>query len=189
MNIVQIGCHDGDDHVFEFIKYNKNKIKRAILVEPLAEKITQAKEKYKDYNFVEFYECAIVDTFEDTEISFFYPEDLTHSQIASINLDHVKNFRSDIKEVKVKCINIQKFLEDLNLQKIDRFYIDTEGLDCKLIKQIDFNAYDIDYIEYEYIHSDGIHKYGENGIEAENKLIQLGYNKILNPPFNVIFNK
>lgn len=44
-------------------------------------------------------------------------------------------------------------------------------------------------IEYEYINSDGIHKYGENGIKIEEKLIKLGYNKILNPPFNIIFNK
>jgi FkbM family methyltransferase len=189
MNIIQIGCHDGNDHVFEFIKYNKNKIKRAILVEPLPEKIFQAKERYNCYDFVEFHECAIVDSFENAEISFFHPEDLIHSQISSINFDHVKNFRSDIKEIKVKCVNIQKFLDNLNLQKIDRLYIDTEGLDCKLIEQIDFNKYDIDYIEYEYIHSDGIHKYGENGIKIEEKLIKLGYNKILNPPFNIIFNK
>lgn len=189
MNIIQIGCHDGDDHVFEFIKCNKNKIKRAILVEPLGEKLKEAKIRYKDYEFVEFYECAIVDFFDKQEISFFHPEDLVHSQIASINFNHTKSFRSDIKEIKVKCINIQKFLESLSIQKINRFYIDTEGLDCSLINQIDFDKYDIDYIEYEFIHSDGIHKHGKNGIELENKLLKLGYNKILNPPFNVIFNK
>lgn len=189
MNIIQIGCHDGNDHVFEYIKYNKNKINRAILVEPLPEKINEAKEKYKNYKFVEFHECAIIDSFDKKEISFFYPEDLIHSQIASINELHVKNFRSDVKEIKVKCINIKDFLKTLNIKKINRFYIDTEGLDCNLIKQIDFLNYEIDYIEYEYIHSDGIHQYGENGIEVENMLLNFGYNKILNPPFNVIFNK
>lgn len=189
MNIIQIGCHDGNDHVFDFIKYNKNKINRAILVEPLSEKIKEAKEKYKDYKFVEFHEYAIVDCFDKEEISFFYPEDLVHSQIASVNFDHTKTFRSDIKEIKVKCLNIQKFLDSLGITNIHRFYIDTEGLDCSLIKQIDFDKYSIDYIEYEYIHSDGVHSYGKNGIELENKLLQLGYNKIMNPPFNVIFNK
>lgn len=189
MNIIQIGCHDGNDHVFEFISQNERNIERAILVEPLPEKIKEAQTKYKNFNFVEFHEVAIVDFEDKEEISFFFPRDLIHSQISSTSFNHVANHRSDIEEIKVKCISIKKFLNKINLSEIDRFYIDTEGLDCKLIKQIDFTKYNIKYLEYEYVHSDGINTFGQNGIFVENMLLNLGYKKNNNPPFNVIFYK
>lgn len=189
MNIIQIGCHDGNDHVFQFVSENYETIDRLILVEPLKEKLKEAKIKYQNFKFVEFFELAIVDSEDQDEISFFFPEDLIHSQISSIDINHVLRHRQDVKEVKVKCLNIKKFLDSLNLSKIDKFYIDTEGLDCKLIKQIDFNKYSIDYIEYEYIHSDGSYTFGQNGSEVQNMLLNLGYNKIEHPPFNVAFYK
>lgn len=189
MNIIQIGCHDGNDHVFQFVSENSHAIDRLILVEPLSEKIKEAKIKYQDFQFVEFFELAIVDFEDKDEISFFFPEDLIHSQISSIDINHVLRHRLDVKEIKVKCLNIKKFLDSLNLSKIDKFYIDTEGLDCKIIKQIDFQKYSIDYIEYEYIHSDGSYTFGQNGSDVQNMLLNLGYNKIEHPPFNVVFHK
>jgi FkbM family methyltransferase len=189
MNIIQIGCHDGDDHVFNFISSNRDKISRAVLVEPLHEKIEEAKIRYKDFKFVEFLELAVVDFEGKNEVSFFFPEDLRHSQISSISLSHVEKHIGGVKEIKVKCLNIKDFLIRLNMPTIDRFYIDTEGLDCKLIKQIDFSKYDIRYLEYEYVHSDGTDCYGENGRSVELMLLLMGYQKTHNPPFNVVFNK
>lgn len=189
MNIIQIGCHDGNDHVFEFVSKNSHSIDRLILVEPLGEKLEEAKIKYQDFKFVEFFELAIVDFKDKEEISFFFPENLIHSQISSIDINHVLRHRQDVKEIKVKCLHIEDFLDSLNILKIDKFYIDTEGLDCKIIKQIDFQKYSIDYIEYEYIHSDGSYTFGQNGSDVESMLLNFGYKKIKNPPFNVIFYK
>lgn len=187
MNIVQIGCHDGNDHVFDFISQNSSIISKAILVEPIPENLKKARLKYKDFNFVEFREIAIVDNENKEEISFFCPEDLKHSQTASTDIKHVLRHESNVKELKVKCKSISKFLQEINFPIIDRLYIDAEGLDCTIIKQINFSKHDIRYIEYEYIHSDGSYHFGSNGIQVEQMLLNLGFKKTKNTQFNVIF--
>src|SRR5207249_330737 len=53
LNIIQIGCFDGDDHVFKFISENASQIHRAVLVEPLLAKLREAEARYRDYTFVE----------------------------------------------------------------------------------------------------------------------------------------
>jgi FkbM family methyltransferase len=186
MNIVQIGCHDGNDHVYKFINENLAFIKTAHLIEPIKENLLKAVDLYKNFEFVNLHELAIVDNDLINEIEIFYPEDINESQTASILKSHSQYFQSNLKSVIVSCQSLNKFFKLNNINDIDRLYIDTEGLDCKIIDSIDFNLYNIKYIEYEYIHSDGTHQSGKMDKYIENKLITHGYQIFDSPPFNKI---
>src|SRR5439155_3968002 len=108
LNIIQIGCFDGDDHVFKFISENASQIHRAVLVEPLLAKLREAEARYRDYPFVEFHNVAVVDTHGISETPFYFPRDLVHGQISSLNSEHVRKHRDDLEEVVVKCVHVEK---------------------------------------------------------------------------------
>jgi FkbM family methyltransferase len=189
MNIVQIGCHDGDDHVFEFISSNSKNISKAYLIEPLSENCRKARERYSNFNFVEIIEAAIVEDENISNIEIFYPENIEQSQTTSIFRNHAEKHQDKVLSKFVDCFTISKLFENKNLQTINRLYIDAEGLDCKIINSINFTKHNIGYIEYEYTHSDGTDQFGEFGKNIENKLNDLGYTIRNSPPFNKIAEK
>lgn len=186
MNIIQVGCHDGNDHVYKFICENKNFINSVHLIEPIKENLIKAIELYKSFNFINFHNIAIVENDSTNEIEIFCANDIKESQTASIFKSHSSYFQSNINSRIVSCCNLNKFFKNNNIYNIDRLYIDTEGLDCKIIDSIDFSLYNIEYLEYEYIHADGTHIHGKMDKEIENKLISYGYKIKDSPPFNKI---
>jgi FkbM family methyltransferase len=185
MKIVQIGCYDGDDHVYDYISSNIGKITEAHFIEPFSEALELAKKKYTGFDFVKFYEMAISDQ-EVDEVEFFYPANVQEGQTSSINKEHSKLFQTETLSKKIVATTLNKFLEVNKLFIIDRLYIDTEGLDCQILNNLDLNKYDISYIEYEYVHSDGTHNFGVNGQKLERKLESFGYKIYNSPPFNKI---
>jgi FkbM family methyltransferase len=191
MNIIQIGCFDGNDDVYTFVSQNYTNINKLILVDVLEEKIQEAKQIYSKYTFVDYLNIAIVDDDNIKNIVIYKPKNLVHGQLTSIYKHNISKFFQDteIEQFSIDCISINKLFNKFYLKHIDRLYIDTEGLDCKIINSIDYELYDINYIEYEYVHSDGIDTYGDYGIKTENNLIRLGYKKQYKPPFNIIFQK
>lgn len=191
MIIVQVGCFDGDDDVYKFVMQNKDKINRLIIVEPLLAKLKEAKARYAKLNYLESFNIAIVPDENIKKITLYYPKDLNHAQLTSFNKDNVRKFFSDqdISSFEIEALTINKLFSNLKLKNIDRLYVDTEGLDCKIILSLDLMKYNIKYIEYEYVHCDGVNNYSETGHKTESLLLSLGYNKILSPPFNVIFQK
>lgn len=191
MNIVQIGCFDGNDDVYSFVSQNYMNIKKLILVDVLEEKIQEAKKRYSRYAFVDYVNIAIVDNDNIKNIVIYKPKNIVHGQLTSIYKNNISKFFQDpeIEQFDIDCITINKLFEKFYLKHIDRLYIDTEGLDCKIINSINYELYTINYIEYEYVHSDGVDTYGDYGIKTQNNLIKLGYKKQYKPPFNVMFQK
>lgn len=189
MNIVQVGCHDGNDHVFEFISSNFENISKAYLIEPLHENYLKAVEKYKQFKFVEVIEAAIVDDENLSTIEIFYPENIDQSQTTSIYKNHAEKHQDKVLSKNVNCFTLSSLFKNKEIKTIDRLYIDAEGLDCKIINSINFSEFDIKYIEYEYTHSDGTDTFGEFGESIENKLNNLGFKIRKNPPFNKIAEK
>jgi FkbM family methyltransferase len=191
MNIIQIGCFDGNDDVYTFVSQNYTNINKLILVDVLEEKIQEAKQIYSKYTFVDYLNIAIVDDDNIKNIVIYKPKNLVHGQLTSIYKNNISKFFQDteIEQFNIDCISINQLFKKFYLKDIDRLYIDTEGLDCKIINSIDYKLYNINYIEYEYVHSDGIDTYGDYGIKTENNLIGLGYKKQYKPPFNIIFQK
>ena len=191
ITILQIGCFDGNDDVYKFVLQNSSIIDRLILVEPLLPKLEEAKVRYSGFRGVEFFNIAIVPDLTIPNITLYHPTDLKHAQLTSFNKQNVQKFFPDdqISEFTIPAKTINQFIEELQISKIDRLYIDTEGLDCKIILSLNLQKYDISYIEYEYIHCDGVDTYGSTGLNVESLLLSLGYDKSINPPFNMIFKK
>lgn len=176
MKILQIGCNNGQDHVLEYIK-NHDNITQVILIDASSEALVRCKETYLDIPNSTFLHSAVVT--DDSEfIDLFIPtsEASTGSEHSSLNFDHLikhNHKAKDISIIKVPAININILLE--TYKSIDRLYIDTEGLDAKLVSNINFSKYKIPYIFFEFIHSDGAFNIGTNFEQAVNILRNNGY--------------
>lgn len=177
MKILQIGCNNGKDHVFEYVK-NHDNITQVILTDASPEAIARCKETYSDIPNSTFLHSAVVT--DDSEfVDLFMPANDNSSQHSSLNFDHlVKHHHKNINNIKIPAININILLE--TYKSIDRLYIDTEGLDAQLVSSINFSKYQIPYIFFEFVHSDGPFNTGTNLERATNILTNNGYklNKI-----------
>jgi FkbM family methyltransferase len=194
MIIVQVGCNHGDDHVFEYIDKNKDNITSAYLIESLHYPYSLAVDKYKDYSNVKLFNIAITDEEDKDEIELFTTSDsgFIRFEGASFNKDHVTihTQREDIESIKIKCCSLNKFLSEQNIKTVDRLYVDTEGLDCRILAALDFEQYDIKRIQFEFIHSANVLDWGNSEIlnNVKTKLQNYGYN-ISVDQFDIIAEK
>ena len=153
MNILQIGCNTGNDHVLEYVTNNQSNIDKIILVDASLESINKCKITYANIpNCIFIHGAVVTDNSESVEL--FVPSHDGSSEHASMNFDHlVQHNHVDINKASVPAINILKLLDQY--EPIHRLYIDTEGWDTKIVNSIDFSKYKIPYLFFEYIHSDG----------------------------------
>lgn len=176
MNILQIGTAGQKDHVYDFCLINKDSLTKVILVEPLPESLKQTREVYKDIPNCEFYELAIVDS-DDSEITMYIPATSTDgtSSHASVFEDHLhKHLHPKTISLTTRASKINPLLDKFE-GTIDRIYIDIEGMDEKVIRQIDFSKYDIRYLQYEAAHTDGPHNCGFKNHMLMQKLRSMGF--------------
>lgn len=149
MNILQIGCNDCNDHVYDFVLKNQNSINKLILVDALPKCTETAKNVYDFFSNKEIINKAI--GLENTTCRFYFPESDEQSAHASLNKEHVlKHRHPDVNFIDVECIDINDFLK--SLPPIDRLYIDIEGLDVKTLLHMNDEYFNIPYIEYEFYH-------------------------------------
>jgi FkbM family methyltransferase len=168
MNILQIGCNHGKDHVLDFYREHYDDINKIVLVDASKDALAECSETYNNDSKCEFLNYAVVTTAE-TQVKFYQPLGDTKSGHASIFQQHtISHLHPQISEEIVPAININILLELYN--PIDRLYIDTEGLDAQIIKAINFSKYKIPYIFFEFVHSDGAFTVGQNCQQAINIL-------------------
>jgi FkbM family methyltransferase len=153
MNIIQLGTCVGNDDLTKLIGDTQPDI--LILVEPMLihnEKITECYGTVKNKHI----ENISISVSDEEEMSFFYHEnDGPMYEVSSTNINHITKHGYDtkgIKELKVKCIRINNLFKKFNLKKIDILFIDTEGIDDLIIKDIDFNSFEINEIYFENLH-------------------------------------
>lgn len=159
VNFVQIGANDGKrfDPLYEFIKYNKEKI-YGFVFEPVKDYFNDLKENYKDYPNVKPINLAIHNELQETII---YRVSKIHENIvpefalgiASFNQEHHKktNIPSEyIVEEKVKCIALEIFIIQNNINNLDVLLLDTEGYDYDIIKNLNFNKINPTIIHFEH---------------------------------------
>ena len=163
MNIIQIGCNDGKDHVFDFVNQNLESIDNLILIDVNKNCIDYCKNiQYKDIKIAKFLFCAITNT-NDEHALLYIDENSSDGRCphASLNKNHViEHLHPVYSTYKVPAKNINTLFEELNFPIIDRLYIDVESLDVDLVNAIDFNKYDIKLLVFEAQHSDGVHSGG-----------------------------
>ena len=187
MNIVQIGCNNCKDHVFDFVKEKENQLKELIVVDVLPRCIESAKSQY---SFLEERLTAVNAAIgiRNGLIDFFHPEDDNQSIHSSSSLDHVqKHGHTNIKKITVPCLNINDFLSSLKLEEIDYLFVDMERMDVPTLLEMDFDKYTPMNLRFEHHHSDGT--FSSGGINLSNllhKLKELHYSVFIENEYDMI---
>lgn len=153
MNIVQIGSNGGKDDAYDYIQKNSSKVDNLLLIEPLIEFNSLLKDQYGNIKNLYIENIVVVDDENIKEIEFFISPN--NHRLSSINIKHILKHKIDensISKRNIKSDTLSNILDKYNLFKINKLFIDTEGFDEKIIKSIDMNKYDIDIIEYEWMH-------------------------------------
>lgn len=175
MTIVQIGCNDGKDHILDFCQNNKESIEAIHLVEPNPEALEDCKQTYSDFKQARFHNLAIVPNDADS-IDLHIPRSKALNAHASTLTNHLTNHgHVDFNTINVPATSLVSFLDSNKIEKCDRLYIDTEGLDCAIILNSAIEKYSIGRIEFEILHTDGVFTKGQNYNSCIEKLKALGY--------------
>jgi FkbM family methyltransferase len=175
MNIVQIGCNDGKDHILDFCLKNKESIDEIHLIEPNPEALEDCKQTYSDFKQAKFHNLAIVPN-DAGSVDLHIPQLKSWNGHASTLANHlIAHGHQDLNTINVSATSLARFFDSNKITKCDRLYIDTEGLDCDIILGLDIRKYRIERIEFEVIHSDGVNTRGQKYASCIDKLTALGF--------------
>jgi len=153
MNIVQIGCNNGDDEIYKII--SSQKVDFALLVDANPFVLELAKDRYRNFLNVNI-ECYLISD-KEIECTFYIPHFNGHkySQHSSLYKEHIVKHNHKLEEMKEFCMKsttIDKLFEKNKLSTIDYLYIDCEGEDYNIINCIDFCKFTIKKITFEHDH-------------------------------------
>jgi FkbM family methyltransferase len=153
MNIVNIGCNDGDDHVLAFCKKNRDKLSKVLMVEPSVDKLNECMQNYAGIENVYFIDKAItVDN--NNELTLYVDSNCSMGHHTSFRKEHLQaHNHTEITAQEFPAININNLFEEHGLETIDRLYIDVEGYDVDIVNSIDFDKYKVNRIRFEATHT------------------------------------
>jgi FkbM family methyltransferase len=164
--IINLGCNCNKDDAYLYITKNEEKIKEVHLLDCAPNAIEKCKQLYKEsvspefFEKIHFHHYAIVENPEVETVNMYYPVDDDASGFSSTLPSMVAiNSKNDIVELEVPAITINNFFKKIQVQEINRLYIDLEGLDGKILLDLDFDKYYVPYIMYEHLHLDGCNNY------------------------------
>lgn len=150
LNIVQIGSHKGYDDLSEIVKkYRCEEIDNLILVEPHNQYNISLQKCYYGYN--PKIENIVISLDENQDkINFYYTSE---TEVSSINPSHlIKHAQYNYSVREFPSLTINKLFEKYNISVVDILFIDAEGIDDKIIKDINFERYQVQEIYYENLH-------------------------------------
>ncbi len=197
MNLLQIGCNNGQDHVGSFCEKHSPVISRAIFVDASLEALDKSRRRYKNFPNFEFLNVAVVDT-DISAVSLFFPEDRAscgHASLSEHHVTHHNTVEAQLKKsnsiarttsISVPAARVNNILSRFKTPLIDRLYIDVEGYDARIISDIDFDTYLIPYIRFEFIHSDGPFTQGPILNKALEKLSHYNYTVIRDGEYDLV---
>lgn len=174
MRIIQIGCNDCNDHVFDFVKNNEEKISFFLVIDALPKCTEIAREKYS-FLGERLHVLTTAISNKNGVFKFFYPESDDKSAHASLLQSHLKNHHHrKLKSFTSPCLSLDCIFDSYG-NDIDRLYLDMEGLDAFTLLNFNLEKNKIKYIEYEFSHSDGSFSQGENHKNLLLKLEKYNY--------------
>lgn len=158
VSIVQIGANRANDELSNYVKLHYKNIKFGLFVEPMVKYTEEIKTCY-NYNNEIIVEniCIVPNSYGYDNITMYYHTgDPTLGVMSSI-LDHVIKhtpFFNDghIESFKVPCLTLDKLFDKYNITNLDMLFIDIEGMDGDVLLSIDLSKYNINKIEFEFIH-------------------------------------
>lgn len=165
---IQIGAGAGDldkgancrDGFTEFIKkLPRERIKKIILVEPNPLNIPLLKECWKDYPESTIYEIGIIPKkYQETTMDlYYYPEDGTNYQVASINKNHIYKhygYNCNLEKFIIPVKHLDNFINEVTSEEIELLSLDIEGIDAEVLLDINFNNLKLKYLSFEHLHLD-----------------------------------
>tara|TARA_Y100000004_G_C8815426_1_gene369535 strand:- start:62 stop:775 length:714 start_codon:yes stop_codon:yes gene_type:complete len=185
--IINLGCNDGLGDTYSYIINNQHKIKEVHLLDCSAASLEKCKQLYKEnvspdfFKKIHFHHYAIIINENVRKIPIYLPISDETSGFVSTKPKMVFAHTGEraMIQLEVPAITINNFLKQINVSKVDRLYIDLEGLDADVLLNLDFNKYNVPYLMYEHLHLDGVHnKMPENPLKSNllhDRLSQYGY--------------
>ncbi len=189
MHTVQIGCHTGDDPFIGFFSEKKDEINKCLMVEALSSSLELCRERYTQrfsaeyLDKISFINKAVVDDAAVDSIDFFFPEgehdndgEISYTAFSSTDKNHL--FSHGVKTVskrEVEAVTLADLFKEFSLEKVDRLYLDAEGLDAKILLSLDLSAIEIPFICFEVAHTDGPFNRGSNCSDVYKHLTTNGY--------------
>ena len=160
MNIIQIGCNDCEDHVFDFISKHRDEVNSFMVVDALHGCVETAKRKYSFLGpRLIPVNCAVGPLVGLTEFYFPLGEDM--SAHASMSADHLRNHQHPtLQSIVVPCLSLNVLVAAFS-RPVDRLYIDLEGADVDVLLGFDLGQFQPKFLEYEYLHADGTFQQGD----------------------------
>jgi len=164
------------DSCLKFVKENKDNIEFLHLIEPLVECNPYIEKSYNFFDNKKIYNVAITDNYTQSTMTIHRPKNSKTNGHSSYNINHLIYYKhNEIESVEVPCFTLNKFFEVNNIEKCDKLFVDTEGLDCLLLYDYDHNKYQTNYIEFEVAHSDGPNRTSINAERYIKKLTADGF--------------
>ncbi|OGP79282.1 MAG: hypothetical protein A2V86_08615 [Deltaproteobacteria bacterium RBG_16_49_23] len=154
---VQIGANDGEDHIYEFVSKNHDKVS-GMVIEPLKDIFDELAYKYRKFSKITPVNVAIHNSESEMILYRIAPQKLKTlprwlKGISSFNENHhrLTNTPSNwIIPVKVPCVSLHELFNRYQIKKVDLLQIDTEGYDAQIILNLDFNAIKPTVIRFEH---------------------------------------
>lgn len=162
--ILQIGANKGatdNDPVWEMCQKNlpESLNYQLCLVEPNPKACDILSENYKRFKNVNIIQKAVSSKsgFIDLYIDNDEKENHYGSQHASVYRSHLLKMghkESVISSIQVECVTLENIIINNDLKKINYLQIDTEGHDADILLGCNLSNFNIDKIEFEYVHID-----------------------------------
>jgi|19_taG_2_1085344.scaffolds.fasta_scaffold60849_1 FkbM family methyltransferase len=201
MDIIQVGCHTGNDAVFAFAKSKQDKIKKLILIDALASSVDLCKKFYEknleqeNFEKLIFVKKAIVDDDTIKEIDFFVTENeheddgqIGYTAFSSVDINHLNGHNvKNIKKISVPAVTLNEILKEHSLSRVDRLFLDAEGLDGKILLSLDLENIDIPFICFEGVHIDGTFRGMHQKVLEQGSISNRLFHKKLKPNGYEIF--
>lgn len=158
--IVQFGTNTGDDHVLKLCKnIGINNIDKIFLVEPFNIHNKKILEHYEIFiNKIEIHNIAIINEYNKDYITMYFSENNIDYGVTSTDKKHIlkhywlKESENTLHSFNIKCKHVNTFLSENNLFEIDYLFIDIEGIDLFILRELDFNTFVIKCIVVEICH-------------------------------------
>lgn len=184
MKIIQVGCNDCNDHVFDFVKQNQDQINFFLAIDAMPKCTEIASEKYSFLGEkLHILTTAVAD--KNGIFEFFYPESDDKSAHASLLQNHLtSHHHTKLKSFTSPCLSLDCILDSYG-NDIDRLYLDMEGLDVLTLLNSNLEKNKIKYIEYEFSHSDGPFSAGANHKNLLLKLEKLNFSYERSSEYNM----
>jgi FkbM family methyltransferase len=167
---VQIGANDGvsDDFLHDILKENPHW--KGVLVEPHTASYEALKATYQEKSTrYQFANVAISNSNGEGILYHVSPEFIAErvtiraekgkwlERIASLSKEHFSHIKfidlaDHIVEQKVKLVTWKSFVKQHSIKYVDALFIDTEGHDLQILKQVDLTNQSPTLIVYEHRH-------------------------------------